>query len=56
MNDKAAKYSAMTLDRELRHSNIDRYVNINIICNMIKSFNIIYIYNYLLLIFLYFFL
>jgi len=25
MNDKAAKYSAMTLDRELRHSTIDRY-------------------------------
>jgi len=25
MNDKSAKYSAMTLDRELRHSTIDRY-------------------------------
>lgn len=25
MNDKSAKYSAMTLDRELRHSSIDRY-------------------------------
>jgi len=30
MNDKSAKYSAMTLDRELRHSTIDRYVNIYI--------------------------
>ncbi|ORX44715.1 hypothetical protein BCR36DRAFT_586075 [Piromyces finnis] len=25
MNDKSAKYSAMTLDRELRHSSIDHY-------------------------------
>jgi len=33
MNDKSAKYSAMTLDRELRHSSIDRYVNIFFIDN-----------------------
>jgi len=30
MNDKSAKYSAMTLDRELRHTSFDHYVNIYI--------------------------